>query len=146
MSSHYETSLKRDIDRIREKLQEMGHLAELALDGALRAFVECDPQRAYTVILRDRRIDELEREIDRLCLEFLVRQQPAARHLRFAYSTIKINLELERVGDYAESIARQAIKLSNLDLSAPVEAMEQIALKCISMALASTYSRMKSWG
>jgi len=133
MSSHYETSLKRDIDRIREKLQEMGHLAELALDGALRAFVECDPQRAYTVILRDRRIDELEREIDRLCLEFLVRQQPAARHLRFAYSTIKINLELERVGDYAESIARQAIKLSNLDLSAPVEAMEQIALKCISM-------------
>ena len=133
MSSHYEASLQRDIDRIREKLHEMGHLAQLALDGALRAFVECDPQRAYTVILRDRRIDELEREVDRLCLEFLVRQQPAAKHLRFAYSTIKINLELERIGDYAESVARQAIKLSRVELSAPIEAFEQIGMKSISM-------------
>ena len=53
----------------------------------------------------------MEKEIDRLCLEFLVRQQPVAGTLRFAYSAIKINLELERVGDYAESIARQMLKL-----------------------------------
>jgi phosphate transport system protein len=131
MSSYYEASLQRDIDRIRGKLQEMGRLAESALDGALRAFVECDPKRAYAVILRDRRIDELEREIDRLCLEFLVRQQPVARHLRFAYSTIKINLELERVGDYAESIARQAIKLSNMELSLPIEQYEALGKKAI---------------
>jgi phosphate transport system protein len=133
MSSHYEASLQRDIDRIRRNLQEMGHLASEALEGALRAFLECDPQRAYAVILRDRRIDELEREIDRLCLEFLVRQQPAAKHLRFVYSSIKINLELERVGDYAESIARQAIKLSNVELSAPIDAYERIGTKSAAM-------------
>ena len=54
-----------------------------------------------------------------------------AKHLRFAYSTIKVNLELERVGDYAESIARQAIKLSNMEISIPVEAYEAIGLKAI---------------
>ena len=43
------------------------------------------------------------------------RQQPAAGHLRFAYATIKINLELERIGDYAESIARQVLKISALE-------------------------------
>ena len=127
MPSHYETSLQQDIDRIRGKVSEMGALAAQALDGALQAFVECDRQRAYAVILRDRRIDELEREVDRLALEFLVRQQPAAKHLRFVYSVIKINLELERVGDYAESIARQAIKLSNKELDAPIDDYEKIA-------------------
>jgi hypothetical protein len=51
----------------------------------------------------------LEKQVDRLCLEFLVRQQPVAGPLRFVYSVIKINLELERIGDYAESIARQVV-------------------------------------
>ena len=62
----------------------------------------------------------LEKEIDRLCLEFLVRQQPVAGHLRFAYATIKINLELERIGDYAESIARQVLKVSDCTIKIPV--------------------------
>jgi phosphate transport system protein len=58
----------------------------------------------------------LEKQVDRLCLEFIIRQQPVAGHLRFVYSTIKINAELERIGDYAESIARQILKLTKYDL------------------------------
>ena len=81
---------------------------------ASTALHEGNRQQAYAVILRDQYIDEKEKEIDRLCLEFLVRQQPVGLHLRLAYSTIKINLELERVGDYAESIARQILRLSSL--------------------------------
>src|SRR5262249_40427489 len=77
-------------------------------------------------ILRDRRVDELENEIDRLCLEFLVRQQPVAGPLRFAYSTIRVNLELERVGDYAESIARKSLKLMPLDIKIPFERLEEM--------------------
>ena len=66
----------------------------------------------YSIILRDTFIDALDREIDRLCLEFIIRQQPVGMHLRFAAAAIKINLELERVGDYAKSIAKQGLKLS----------------------------------
>lgn len=115
MTSHYEESLQRDRKIIQNKILEMSGLAQRALRDTLKALVERNRQLAYSIILRDQYIDELEKEVDRLCLEFLVRQQPAAGHLRFAYATIKINLELERVGDYAESIARQVLKISSLE-------------------------------
>jgi phosphate transport system protein len=133
MATHYEESLQRDLDRIRGKVTEMTGLCERALKDCLQALRERNRQLAYTVILRDRRIDELEKEIDRLCLEFLVRQQPVAGLLRFAYGTIRINLELERVGDYAESIARQSLKLMALDLKIPIERFEEIGHLSIPM-------------
>jgi phosphate transport system protein len=116
MVTHLEASLQRDIDLIRSKIQEMSRRDEQALTTCLKALQESNRQLAYSVILRDRYIDELEKQIDRLCLEFIIRQQPVAGHLRFVYSTIKINAELERIGDYAESIARQILKLAKYDL------------------------------
>jgi phosphate transport system protein len=133
MPTHFEESLQRDIDRIRAKVTEMAGLGERALRECLKALEERNRQLAYTVILRDRRIDELEKEIDRLCLEFLVRQQPVAGPLRFAYATIRINLELERVGDYAESIARQVVKLNGLKLEMPAARFAEIANLAIPM-------------
>jgi phosphate transport system protein len=89
----------------------MAELAEKALKDCLEAFINNDHQMAYAIILRDLYVDEKEKEIDRLCLEFLIRQQPVAHTLRFVYSTMKINLEMERVGDYAESVARYILRL-----------------------------------
>lgn len=133
MASHYEETLERDINRIRSTLSEMASLAAGALEACVGALVTRNRQTAYAVILRDRRIDELEKELDRLCLEFLVRQQPVARHLRFAYTTIKVNLELERIGDYAESIARQVLKLSNIAVAPSLERFQQLASLAIPM-------------
>lgn len=128
MQGHFEQRLQGDIDLIRGKVMRMCKLAERALRDSLRALVENNLTVAYSVILRDQYIDELEKEIDRLCLEFLVRQQPVAGHLRFAYVVIKVNQELERIGDYAESVARQAVKLAGCqprpDFSAIVELAE----------------------
>jgi phosphate transport system protein len=124
---HLEQSLQRDIDRIKGKVLEMGNLCEVALNTCLKAYTEKNRQFAYSVILRDQFIDEHEKEIDRLCLEFLVRQQPVAGLLRFAYATIKINLELERVGDYAESMARQILKLIDRDYNYPIDQFKEIA-------------------
>ena len=118
MVTHLEASLQRDIDLIRGKIQDMAHRCEQALTTCVKALQESNRQLAYSVILRDRHIDEFENQIDRVCLEFIVRQQPVGSHLRFVYSTIKINAELERIGDYAESIARQILKLSKYDLKA----------------------------
>ncbi|NLD93622.1 MAG: phosphate signaling complex protein PhoU [Fibrobacter sp.] len=112
MKSHLELSVQRDVDRIKTKIAEMSSLAEQALKDCITILCENNRQLAYAVILRDQTINAKEKEIDRLCLEFMVRQQPVALPLRFAYSTIKINLEIERIGDYAESIARQLLKLS----------------------------------
>jgi phosphate transport system protein len=120
MPSRLEESLERDIERIRQQIREMSSLAERALRDCVDTLREGDRQRAYAVILRDQYIDEKEKEIDRLCLEFLVRQQPVGVHLRLAYSAIKINLELERVGDYAESVARQLLRLGRLPPPDPI--------------------------
>ena len=111
----------------------MGSLAEAALKTSMRALAERNRQTAYSVIVRDQRIDELEKEIDRLCLEFIVRQQPVAGTLRFAYATIKINSELERVGDYAESIARQVVILGSQEFDLPTERFSEIAGRAIPM-------------
>jgi len=127
MATHLEKSLQGDIDLIRSKITEMSGRGEQALKTCVRALKERNRQLAYTVILRDQYIDELEKEIDRLCLEFLVRQQPVAGHLRFVYATIKINAELERIGDYAESIARQIIKISSVELPLPPDRFVELA-------------------
>jgi len=133
MTSHYEESLERDIRRIRSKVTQMGMLAERALQDAMASLRERNRQAAYSVILRDSRIDELEKEIDRLCLEFIVRQQPVAGTLRMVYAVIKVNGSLERVGDYAESMARQALVLSSLDFPLPFDRFEAIASLAIPM-------------
>jgi len=131
--THYEQSLQRDIELIRAKIQAMAQLADRALRDSLQALVEKNLTLAYSVILRDQYIDDLEKEIDRLCLEFLVRQQPVAGHLRFAYATIKINLELERIGDYAESVARQILKVSELHDKLPLADFTALAEVSIPM-------------
>jgi phosphate transport system protein len=104
---------------IRAKVAEMARLSERALEMSLQALVKRNRQLAYSVILRDQHIDERETELNRLCLDFLVRHQPAAGHLRFVFTAIQINKEVERIADYAESVARQVLAISGLEPQPP---------------------------
>ena len=111
MHLQHEESIERDTGRIREQIVEMASRTESSLKDTLKAILDNDHTLAYGVILRDQFIDEKEKEIDRLCLEFIVKQQPVAHALRLAFSAVKLNLEIERVGDYAESMARHIFKM-----------------------------------
>jgi phosphate transport system protein len=117
--THFEESLQRDIDSVRAKVKEMAGLSERALQASLQALVQRNRQLAYGVILRDQYLDQRETELNQLCLEFLVRHQPVAGHLRFVFTVIQINKELERIGDYAESVARQVLAVSELEPQPP---------------------------
>jgi len=75
----------------------------------------------------------LDTQLDRLCLEFILRHQPAAGHLRFVYSASKIVNLLERVGDYAESVARQVLLISSMPFEVPTDKFSEIANMAISM-------------
>jgi len=121
------------MDLIRSKVAEMAGLSERALQASLRALVERNRQLAYSVILRDQYIDERETELNQLCLEFLVRQQPVAGQLRFVFTTIQINKELERIGDYAESIARQVLAVSTLEPQPPYARFTELGNLAIAM-------------
>jgi phosphate transport system protein len=131
--SHLQAVLQHDIDLICAKLLEMLALDEQALTRALHAFLRRDRQLAYSVILRDQDVDALDATLDQLCLEFIVRHQPTAGHLRFVYSASKIVNLLERCGDYAESVARQVLLLSSLNYEVPVEKFHEIANLAVPM-------------
>lgn len=124
MTTHLEQSMQRDLDRLRDTISQMAALAKGAVRDCIAAFTDMRHQSAYRVILRDQYIDQRENELDRLCLEFLVRHQPAGEPLRFAYSSFKVNMELEIIGDRAAGIARQSLKLQ-APISAPVLARFQ---------------------
>jgi phosphate transport system protein len=130
---HLEAVLQHDIDLIRTKMLEMVALDEQALTRALHAFLKRDGKLAYSVILRDQDVDALDTELDRLCLEFILRHQPAAGHLRFVYSASKIVNLLERIGDYAESIARQVLLISSLPFEVPTDKFNELANMAIPM-------------
>ena len=127
MQSHLEENMQQDIDLIRSKVVEMGGLAEKSLEGCLGAIKQNDRQLAYAVILRDRHIDELEDTLESLCQKFLIKHLPVASQMRFVYSVIKINTELERVGDYAKAIARRFLTVSDLGTQASYPKLINIA-------------------
>lgn len=108
---HYEAALERDLQQLHDHIREMARLVLRALQDAARALQGRDRRLAYTVILADNRIDALENRIDRMCQEFLVRHMPVGRPLRFVLATIKVNAELERMGDYADAIAHRIVTL-----------------------------------
>jgi phosphate transport system protein len=89
----------------------MGLLVIDSLKLAARSLSELNRKLAWQVVLGDNRIDQLEGKIDQMCQEFLVRHMPAGGPLRFVVAAIKVNSELERIGDYADAIARRVVSL-----------------------------------
>jgi phosphate transport system protein len=130
---HYESSLQKNLEKIREKVLKMANLDEAALRGAMDALLQKNRQLAYVVILRDQLIDDLEDEIDSLCLQFITRHQPMAGHLRFVYAVLKMVNSLERIGDYAESMARQVILLYDISTEIDFAPFQELADQSIPM-------------
>ncbi len=85
-ASHFEATVHHDIDLSCIRLPEMLVLDEQALTRAIDAIVKCDRQLVYSVILRGQDVGAQDVLVDQFCLEFIVRHQPAAGHLRFVYS------------------------------------------------------------
>jgi phosphate transport system protein len=105
--------LDRELDHLRDRLLLLGGETETALQRAISALVERDSETARKVLKDDDEIDNLEVEIDRLCVDIIALRQPAARDLRFVISVAKITPILERIADHACNIARAVIDLND---------------------------------
>ena len=99
------------LDELKEKLLRMGGLAEQAIDRATEAYRTRDSKFCQMVLTGENAINEAEREIDELALDLLAMQQPMAIDLRFILAVLKINADLERVGDQAVNIAQRVLDL-----------------------------------
>ena len=108
---HTVKAFDEDITRLRGLIAQMGGLAEVALREAMEALVKGNFELANAVIARDKQIDALESEIDKLAVRTLALRAPMADDLREVIAAFKIAGVIERIGDYAKNIARSADKI-----------------------------------
>lgn len=106
-SEHTVKAFDEDITRLRGLIAEMGGLAEVAIQESLEAMVNGDEELAKAVIKRDKKIDALEAEVDRLAVRVIALRAPMADDLREVIAALKIAGVVERIGDYSKNIARR---------------------------------------
>ncbi len=107
-----ETYFQQELNKLKEQILKMGGLAEQAINNAVEALVKRDTALAEKTIREDGRINEMEIVIDEQCLRLLALHQPMAADLRFITSAMRINYELERIGDQAVNIAERVMILN----------------------------------
>ncbi|MCZ8136802.1 MAG: phosphate signaling complex protein PhoU [Porphyrobacter sp.] len=107
MAEHTVKAFDEDITRLRGLIAEMGGLAEVAIQEALDALVRGDEELAEKVVARDKRIDALETEVDKLAVRIIALRAPMADDLREVIAALKIGGVLERIGDYSKNIAKR---------------------------------------
>lgn len=104
--------LSRELEKIKRKILSLGALVEERVRMAATAVESLDMAAARKIIDADWEIDEMEVDIEEECLKVLALHQPVAVDLRFLVATIKINNDLERIGDEAVNIAERVIILA----------------------------------
>ena len=109
--SHLEERMETDLNHIRDWLWKLGDDVENALRAAKKVMLLRESSQAYEVILGDHPINRDSRECDRKCHTFIARYLPGAGALREMASTIRVNVILERIGDYAVTICRESLQL-----------------------------------
>ena len=144
VADHTVKAFDDDITRLRGMIAEMGGLAELAIDEAMDALVKGADSIAAQVIERDKRIDAIEQDVDRLVVRVLALRAPMADDLREVIGALKIAGILERVGDYAKNIAKRTGKIEGRTKFEPltlIPAMAEIASEMLRDVLTAYAAR-----
>jgi phosphate transport system protein len=134
------TRFHQGLEELKHKLLAMGGMAEKAVDTAVEAYRRRDLKLCRAVFDGEKEINAIEREIDELALDLLAMQQPMAVDLRFITAVMKINADLERVGDQAVNIAERVsniIKLPQAELPVDVPRMAATVAGMVRRALES---------
>jgi phosphate transport system protein len=118
-----ERHFQKELESLKTSLIKMGSVVEDNIEMAIRSVMEKNQELALTVIETDARVDALEIEIDNTIVDLLALQQPVASDLRFILAALKINNDLERIGDHAVNIAQAAQVLFSLPT---VEVLDEI--------------------
>ncbi len=105
--------LQREIEKLKKNIMIIGTLVEESLRDSIKAVIERNTTQAQTIIKDDSIIDDKEVELEEECLKILALHQPVAIDLRYIISVLKINNDLERIGDLAVNIAERAVHLTS---------------------------------
>ena len=124
-----------ELEELNRKLLEMGGLVESAIHRSVCSLVEQNRELAEQVIREEPKINKMEMEIDGMATRLLALRQPVARDLRFLTSALKINTDLERIGDLAQHIAERSLSLMHHPLVKPMTDIPKMATLVQSMLL-----------
>ena len=130
MQEHTVKAFDEDITRLRGLIAEMGGIAEIAIEEAMRALVSGDEELALTVVERDKKLDALEAEVDTMAIRIIALRAPMADDLREIIAALKIGGVIERIGDYAKNIAKRVGKVEDRKRFEPltlIPAMAEVA-------------------
>ncbi|QIQ88119.1 MAG: phosphate signaling complex protein PhoU [Erythrobacter sp.] len=120
MGEHTVKAFDEDITRLRGLIAEMGGLAEVAIAEALDAMVRGDVELGDRVVARDKKIDALETEVDKLAVRIIALRAPMADDLREVIAALKIAGVVERIGDYSKNIAKRVGMIEGRDRFEPL--------------------------
>ncbi|MBZ5506859.1 MAG: phosphate signaling complex protein PhoU [Acidobacteriia bacterium] len=132
------TRFHQGLDDLKQKLLAMGGLAEQAVERAVRAYQTRDLSLCQVVLRDESKINAAERDVDEMSIDLLAMQQPMAIDLRFIVACIKINADLERVGDQAVNIAERVMDLAtrpDSTLEVDIPRMAQFSISMVRDAL-----------
>jgi phosphate transport system protein len=118
---------REELEELQSKLLEMGGLVEAAIHNSVLALVDRDEDKAKEVMWNEALVNQKEIEIDELATRMLALFQPMARDLRFITAVIKINNDLERMGDLAVNITERAMTLMREPAVKPLVDIPRIA-------------------
>jgi phosphate transport system protein len=125
--------LLREIDNLKKMILALSAVVEVNVQKAVRSIEDLDRSLANEVIGADSEVDRIEVEVEEECLKILALHQPVAIDLRFIIAVLKINNDLERIGDLAVNIAERALFLCYEDpIAAPFE-LAEMCRKTLSM-------------
>ncbi|MGA2040580.1 MAG: phosphate signaling complex protein PhoU [Bryobacteraceae bacterium] len=118
---------REELEELQSKLLEMGGLVEAAIHNSVMALVDRDEDKAKEVMWNEALVNQKEIEIDEMATRMLALFQPMARDLRFITAVIKINNDLERMGDLAVNITERALTLMREPAVKPLIDIPRIA-------------------
>jgi phosphate transport system protein len=124
-----------ELEELNHKLLQMAGMVESAIQRSVRSLVEQDRDLAQQVIRDEPQINRMEMEIDGVVTRLLALRQPVAKDLRFLTAALKINTDLERMGDLANHIAERSLSLMHHPLVKPMIDIPKMAVLVQSMLL-----------
>lgn len=121
-----------DLEKLNTNIFKMGKMIEIAIESTVIALMGRDVQAASTVSENDEAIDNMEREIEALCMKLLLQQQPVAADLRVITAALKMVTDMERIGDHAADIAELVLQIPDCKYN-KMDTITEISTQIIKM-------------
>ena len=125
------------LNNLNQLMIQMGTAIEENISDSIDAFVKQDVELAREIMARDQEVDRMQKEIESLCFNLLIQQQPVAKDLRTITAAMKMVTDMERIGDHAADISEMTILMADKDYGKTVGTVVKMCAEALDMLIRS---------